>query len=44
VGKLPGWIRRSFLPTPGEFAPAYRALAVFFRERRAAEEARGAAA
>jgi chromosome transmission fidelity protein 1 len=37
VAKLPAWIRRSFAGTPGEFGAAYRALAGFFRARRALE-------
>jgi chromosome transmission fidelity protein 1 len=37
VSKLPGWIRRSFAPTGGEFGAAYRQLAAFYRARKAAE-------
>ena len=44
LSKLPGWIRRSFAPTGGEFGPAYGALAAFFRARRAAEAEAAAAA
>jgi hypothetical protein len=34
VQKLPGWVQRSYVPTPGEFGQAYKLLAQFYARQR----------
>jgi chromosome transmission fidelity protein 1 len=33
VQKLPGWLQRSYVPTSGDFGPALKELAGFFRRQ-----------